>query len=242
MKTGESGAVTLKSSCFRGSQSWMHSVSDIRPSLIASTVSACVAMFHRQSRTSWNASEGSLHLQHHCSRNEKHIGPRGRLQRCLFCTETKSTCGFTRVTGSQDLIMIVMRRPGARCMPVVRSLRTHPVRPSVKLLPYTSLSVFLFMSLRKRVPCVPRELQTRVFTINHLRRKAPTRRCQSPKTELKVGGLNSKPRLEKWRKMQELSLCWSLSWAQNHKGNPPRMQLTSAGPSVLNSTRLYCCR
>lgn len=78
-------------------------------------------------------------------------------------------------------------------------------------LPYISRSVFLFMSLRKRVPCVPRELQTRVFTINHLRRKAPTRRCQPPKTELKVGGLNSKPRLEKWRKMQELSLCWSLS-------------------------------
>lgn len=141
MKTGESGAVTLKSSCFRGSQSWMHSVSDIRPSLIASTVSACVAMFHRQSRTSWNASEGSLHLQHHCSRNEKHIGPRGRLQRCLFCTETRSTCGFTRVTGSQDLIMIVMRRPGVRCMPVVRSLRTHPVRPSVKL-SHIFLSVF----------------------------------------------------------------------------------------------------
>lgn len=201
MKTGESGAVTLKSSCFRGSQSWMHSVSDIRPSLIASTVSACVAMFHRQSRTSWNASEGSLHLQHHCSRNEKHIGPRGRLQRCLFCTETRSTCGFTRVTGSQDLIMIVMRRPGVRRNGGAKSPDT-PCPSLCEALPYISLSVFLFMSLRKRVPCVPRELKSRVFTINHLRRKAPTRRCQPPKTELKVGGLNSKPRLEKWRKMQ----------------------------------------
>lgn len=68
-------------------------------------------------------------------------------------------------------------------------------------LPYISLSVFLFRSLRKRVPCVPRELK-QGFTINHLLRKAPTRRCQSPQTELKVGGLNSKPCLEKWRKMQ----------------------------------------
>lgn len=142
-------------------------------------------MFHRQSRTSWNTSVSTLHLQHHCSHSEKHTSPRGRIQRCLFARRhgwpgelrewqtprTKSSFWW----GSLGLTQL--RASGTRSLdtPCVCAVILPPLW-SFLICIFLMSSVFLFVSSHKCVPCAQRT-QT---TVNHLFRKAPTRRWQSP--------------------------------------------------------------
>lgn len=138
----------------------------------------------RQSRTSWNASASTLHLQHHCSPNEKHTSRRGRILRRLFLHGDMADLGIYESDGLPGLNHHFDEAAWGchSCGPVVQGLRTHPVcdtSPSVKLshIYFSHEQCFSLRELTQMCPLCAQRTQT---TVNRLFCTAPTRRWPSP--------------------------------------------------------------
>lgn len=148
MKSGKPNIVTLKDSCFWVSQSWTCYVSDIRPSVISSTVCACIRVgFHAvpcftgKAETAGNANASSLHLQHRRSHRSQ-----GQNSTASFCTETLDLGIYEndRLPGlNQHFDEVAWGWP--YCVAVVRGLSDTPCLSAV-ILPHCEAFSYAFFS------------------------------------------------------------------------------------------------
>lgn len=149
---------TLETDVFEFLPSWTFLVSDIHPSEIRG-FSWYFTMFHPQNRTSW--SSRGLHLQHHCSGNEKHISAQTR-------------------DWARDLFMH-HQLPGLN-LPWTRRLGSSWCRWSE----VSEHTLFVSWAHRNVSPVRP-ENSKQGSTINHLCRKAPRRRVAAEKKKKNWG-------------------------------------------------------